>query len=383
MRNIGNDIAKGTEVIGEPPYYGAFAFPLAPPTLPGTAAGAIVSTDALSSALERLCSVDQSSVRTGYDAVGSLPTISLGGMELGQGHYISPSDEARFNGDVARGNKTRRVSTKNVINSPTTCPACGKSFVGNVYHTAGHKCAMHMKHSVACRTALENDSSAPPIPPMSMRTSPLQKLTMHVWDAPSRVSSHKSAVVALSGSGPPGLAVSADVGTDDAMNGSTMPTNPSRRYKWFGDKMKSVSEKKVAGALIVREKITPEAFSHFTASNMQRAQSASSSTSAVLRSTTTQSPWPLSGPVLYVTHLPRELNAADVETLFAPFGTLKVVELLLGTCTTSKGTCVVAYATTEAATAAVNAMNGLRIGPKRLNVQYLKGSAISSTNGAK
>ena len=380
MQNIGNDNAKGTDVIGEP-LYDAFTSPLAPPALPSTVAGAMASTDALSSALERLCSVDQSSVRIGYDAVGSLPTISLGGMELGQGHYTSPSDKARFNGDLARGNKTRRVSTKTIfINSPTTCPACGKSFIGNVYHTAGHKCAMHMKHSVACRTALENEPSAPPIPPVPvpMPMSPMRKLTMHVWDAHSRVPSHKPADVALSGSAPSSLAVSADVGTDDAVNGSTMPTNQCRRYKWFGDKMKRASdEKKDASALIVREKIASEAFSHFTGGNLPRARSASSCTSAVPRPISTQSPRPLSGPVLYVTHLPPELNAADVETLFAPFGTLKAVELLMDM-SASKGICVVAYDTTEAAMAAVNAMNGLRIGPKRLKVQYSTESAISS-----
>jgi hypothetical protein len=78
-----------------------------------------------------------------------------------------------------------------------------------------------------------------------------------------------------------------------------------------------------------------------------------------------------------VTHLPRELNAADVEILFATCDTLKAVDLILGV-RTRKSICKMAYNTTEAATAAVNAMNGLRIGLKRLNVQYSKESAISS-----
>lgn len=82
----------------------------------------------------------------------------------------------------------------------------------------------------------------------------------------------------------------------------------------------------------------------------------------------------IEGPVganLFIYHLPRDLTDADLATLFSSFGQVLSAKVYVDKKTSdSKGFGFVSYSTSEAAEAAIQAMNGFQIGSKRLKVQH-------------
>lgn len=76
-----------------------------------------------------------------------------------------------------------------------------------------------------------------------------------------------------------------------------------------------------------------------------------------------------STPSLFVFHLPADANESTLRILFEPYGSLSSVRVLPG-----KGYGFVNFDSTSAAVAAVNALNGFRIGNKHLKVEFKKSS---------
>jgi hypothetical protein len=81
-----------------------------------------------------------------------------------------------------------------------------------------------------------------------------------------------------------------------------------------------------------------------------------------------------SAPSLFVFHLPSDATETTLRTLFEPYGPLTSVRVLTG-----KGYGFVNYESVPSAIAAVNGMNGFRIGNKHLKVEFKKPSTSPPT----
>ena len=79
-------------------------------------------------------------------------------------------------------------------------------------------------------------------------------------------------------------------------------------------------------------------------------------------------------PSLFVFHLPSDASETTLRTLFEPYGALASVRVLTG-----KGYGFVNYESVQSAIAAVNGMNGFRIGNKHLKVEFKKPSTSPPT----
>lgn len=79
------------------------------------------------------------------------------------------------------------------------------------------------------------------------------------------------------------------------------------------------------------------------------------------------------GANLLVYHLPRDLNDANLNTLFAPFGEILSVQVFVDKITNeSKGFGFVAYHSPGSAKFAVKTMDGFKVGSKKLAVELKK-----------
>ena len=85
-------------------------------------------------------------------------------------------------------------------------------------------------------------------------------------------------------------------------------------------------------------------------------------------------PTTTSAPSLFVFHLPADASETTLRTLFEPYGALASVRVLTG-----KGYGFVNYETVQSAIAAVNGLNGFRIGNKHLKVEFKKPSTSPPT----
>jgi RNA recognition motif-containing protein len=87
---------------------------------------------------------------------------------------------------------------------------------------------------------------------------------------------------------------------------------------------------------------------------------------------TPSAPSTQSAPSLFVFHLPSDTTESTLRTLFEPYGPLASVRVLAG-----KGYGFVNFESVQSAVAAVNAMNGFRIGNKHLKVEFKKPTCTS------
>lgn len=79
------------------------------------------------------------------------------------------------------------------------------------------------------------------------------------------------------------------------------------------------------------------------------------------------------GANLFIYHLPTHYTDSDLHTLFSPFGQILSVKVFIDKLTmVSKGFGFVSYASADSARLAIENMDGLQVGEKRLKVQLKK-----------